>query len=162
MTATLNIADFRAAFPEFADATVYPDTAIRLRWTQATTMVSPISASGDPLGDDRRQLILYLLTAHFLSLSTQIASGEYPAYTVAGSTSKISVTTLTPPAQDTLIWWFYSTAYGAQIAAMLRQAVAPGLLFGGSGAQLAYRAPFQDVFVGGDSAVPLTPITPGG
>jgi hypothetical protein len=74
MDLVLNIADFRLKFPEFSDVGTYPDAAIQRAWDEATLFFT--DRLNRCIGQTKQLMLLYYLTAHFLTVNTGIASGQ--------------------------------------------------------------------------------------
>lgn len=95
----LDIATFRAEFPQFADATAYPDAVIAARWKLASRFVDNAAPSRLPV--DVLEDVLPLLTCHLLTLDTR--NGLVGALTSATQGSVNAGYTYTP--RMNAQWW---------------------------------------------------------
>jgi len=121
---TFNVSAFRVEFPEFANATTYPDATLQAYWDRATCYINANSDDGD-LNGTCRQGALNLLTAHIALLSTQLTAGQVTGQLQSATIDKVSVAITPPPAPNTWQYWLNSTGYGQQLLALL-QALAVG------------------------------------
>lgn len=140
-TITLVIADFRAAFPQFANATTFPDVMVQLNFDMATAYVSADTYGGMPTA--ARTSALYLMTAHLLALGVIIAAGGYtgrPGIVTASRVGDVQVTLLPPPiGTSQWRWWLNTTPYGAQLVALLDVQSVGGFVVGGLPERDAFR-----------------------
>lgn len=133
---TLDPATFRALFPEFADATAYPEAALQIRWdAEAVGYVSDENC-GD-LRDAKRAYAVQLMLAHLLRLSKLAASAGVGGAALAGvvtaaTIDKVSVTLAPPPARDAWGYWLAQTPYGQQLSAFLSAQAVGGFYIGGN------------------------------
>ena len=141
MTAiTLDIATFRALYPQFADETAFPDGALNLQYGLAGGYVS-----ADTYGDmsvSARTNALMLMLAHLLALGVIIARGGYQGQAGVVTSSKVGdvSVTLSPPTQLTQWrWWLNGTPYGAQLVALLDAQSTGGFFVGGLPERSAFR-----------------------
>lgn len=70
----LDIAYFRAAYPQFADADAVPDAMLERLWSEAGILVDNTAASSIPARDpsgNPRKAILYALLCHLATLETR-------------------------------------------------------------------------------------------
>lgn len=120
----VTLASFRAVFPEFGDATKYPDPAIQF-WLDQAGVTLPQSI---PPGQVDLATMLYI--AHNLTLGILSASGMGGAGSFAPVSSKSvgpvskSMDTSAVTSSGAGIW--NSTAYGQRFYALLRGFVAGG------------------------------------
>lgn len=128
-----NDAQFRSQFPAFSNSTTYPEATLQQYFDTAGLYVANsnygyLAAAGATLTS------LYLLTAHLAQLATQLANGQTPTVMSGAGIDKISVSLEPPPAKSLWQWWLSTTAYGAQLLAMLQaQAVGGFYVPGGLG-----------------------------
>lgn len=138
MSHTLNIADFRAAFPQFASDVIYPDAMLNQWWSMATCAMSPDDnciISGDCL-----QSALYLMMAHMGVIFTRIAAGQMRVGNPTSSAiDKVSVSYSVPPFKDGWEFWLSQTPYGLQLWALLQLRAVGGFYFGGAPERAAIR-----------------------
>lgn len=74
MVVTLDIAYFRAAYPQFSDAGALPDAVIERLWGEAEILVDNSAASPIPAREpsgNPRAAILYALLCHLAALATR-------------------------------------------------------------------------------------------
>lgn len=133
---TFNVAQFRAAYPEFG-ATPPTDATLQGYWNTATCFVSDCNY-GWLRGDCRAQ-VLNLLAAHIATLAALIAVGETPGIVTGATIDKVSVTLEPPPATSQQQWWFNLTPYGAQAWALLSVRSVGGFYVGGSATRAGFR-----------------------
>lgn len=137
---TLDPAAFRVLFPQFADATKFPDLVLQVQFDMATSYVS-----ADTYGDmsiTARTNALYLMTAHLLGLGVIIAQGNYtgqPGIVTSSTIGDVSVTLQPPPDKSQWSWWLNLTPYGAQLLALLQAQSAGGFFVGGLPERAAFR-----------------------
>ncbi len=116
-----NDANFRALFPQYANATTYPQATIQLNWNSAILYISNRSGGcyfGGPNLAQQTQAI-NLMTAHLLYLQGIIAGGNIPAMVNGATIDKINVTLQPPPLKNQWQWWLSLTPYGQQLLALL-------------------------------------------
>jgi hypothetical protein len=140
---TLDLAKFRALFPEFANTTTYPDARIQLYWDTAGTIMG--ASDGPLLSGDQLDICLYYLAAHLLKTAVVQAAasgGGSAAGVVTGATiDKTSVTLAAPPFKDGWAYWLSTTPYGLELWALLSVMSAGGVYLGASNAIHGFRGP---------------------
>lgn len=139
-TIALTIPDFRALFPHFADAGVFPDQKIQAQFDLATGYISSDSYGDVPVA--ARTQALYLMTAHLLALGVIIATGNYtgqPGVLNSSSIGDVSVSLTPPPAKSQWRWWLNTTPYGAQLISLLEFQSVGGFFVGGLPERAAFR-----------------------
>lgn len=134
---TLNIADFRAAFPAFEDTAVFNDARLNAFFSAAGSYVSTDEYGS--LTVPQRTRAVYLMMAHLLDISQQAAAGDSPQMVQSSSIDKVSVTVVTPPAKSQWQWWLSLTPYGLELWALLSAQAAGGLYIGGLPERSAFR-----------------------
>jgi hypothetical protein len=117
MAIEFDVDKFRAAFPAFANKSVYPDLMLTGYWDVAALYIS--TSDYGYLYGDARQRALDLMAAHLAKLADMINSGQTPGLVQGSTIDKISVTLTPPPQTDQFLWWLNLTGYGAQLAALL-------------------------------------------
>jgi len=142
MTITLNIADFRAQTPQFADTTKYPDSTLQLQFDIATSYVTA-DTYGD-MSEAVRTHAIYLTMAHLLALGVIIAQnvaggGGQVGIVQSATIGSVSVTMQPPPIRGQWRWWLNTTPYGAQLVALLEMQSAGGFFVGGLPERAAFR-----------------------
>lgn len=136
-TIVFDVAAFRVSFPEFANATTYPDATLEINWDIATCYIS--DEDYGYLSTKCRTLALNLMTAHITKLSGLINAGKTPKFVQSSSIDKVSVTVVPPPAGDQFDWWANLTGYGSQLLALLKANIAGGFFVGGRREKSAFR-----------------------
>lgn len=103
-------------FPTYANTVIYTPTTIQAWWDTATAYVSNRSGGCFTGGMTLAQQTLALnqMTAHLLTLSGLIASGNTPGVMVGATIDKISITLEPPPAPNAWQYWLQTTPYGQQ------------------------------------------------
>jgi len=118
---TIDYSVFRAQFPQFENATAFPDVELQAKFDMATAYVQDRVGSQMPAA--ARRQALYLMTAHLLALAVLIATGNYtgqPGIVTASSVGDVSVSLMAPPVKTQWAWWLNLTPYGAQLLALLQ------------------------------------------
>ena len=139
-TITLDPAAFRALFPQFADATKWPDAALSIQFGAATGYVSADTYGDMPVA--ARTNALYLMTAHLLALGVIIAQNNYSGQVgvVQGAVvDHVQITLTPPPVKSQWQWWLNTTPYGAQLLGLLEAQAAGGFFVGGLPERAAFR-----------------------
>lgn len=131
-THTFDVAAFRLQFPQFADATKYPDALLSGYFQMATCYISPDDyACG--LHGDCLQLALNLMTAHLAALGALDSTGQGTVGIITSSTiDKVSVTQQVPTTKSAWQFFLSKTPYGIQLWALLGVKSAGGWMVGGS------------------------------
>lgn len=127
----LSLDEFRADFPEFADESVYPNSALANLLKQAMCYIHNVNYG--VLQGECRKLGIELMLAHLQTLKNKIASGENSTNQI-GSTSidSVSVSLVAPPNKSQFEYWLGLTPYGQQYLMLLDAHAPAGLYFGGS------------------------------
>jgi len=134
---TLDISAFRLAFPAFANATLYPNATIELRWGEATVYLGEYD--GCLLSGVGLQSALNYLTAHILASFDLIGRGQTPGIVTSSTVDKVSVSLAPPPTKKGWQWWLATTPYGIQLWALLTAKSAGGYYAGGRPERAAFR-----------------------
>lgn len=137
---TLDIPTFRLLFPEFANATTFPDAYITAQWDVAVSAMGDVD--GWLLAGPALKTALNYLTAHLMKINVLIASGGGGGVTgvVTGATiDKVSVQMAAPVTKSGWQYWLASTPYGMQLWAFLQMKSAGGLYIGGRPERRAFR-----------------------
>lgn len=124
---TLDITKFKTLFPLLAAT---PDATITMQWETAHLYISNESFDGR---------MIYLMTAHLIALSNMLSLGNNPMLISQATNDKESVTLVPPPAKSQFQWWLNTTAYGAQLSALLKLQGTGGMMVGGSPERSAFR-----------------------
>jgi Protein of unknown function (DUF4054) len=129
---------FRAQFPEFADTTAYPAATLSQWWTMGTNYIST-SQPGWLFSGAAAQLANDLMGAHLAKTFSLIAGGSTPGVMQSASEGSVSVSMVPPPVKSAFGYWLATTAYGAQLRALLRAIAGPGLYVGGLPERAGFR-----------------------
>jgi len=140
-TITLNPVTFRAMFPQFSNATTFPEPVLQMSFDMGTSFVSP--EVGCEVPEAARTQAVYLMAAHLMALNVIIATNAYQGQagiTTGATVDGISVTLAAPP-YGTSQWryWLNQTPYGAQLIALLDMQAAGGMYVGGLPERFAFR-----------------------
>ncbi len=136
-TIVFDVVEFRAAFPEFADDTKYPDALLQRHWDNATCYVS--DEDYGCLSGACRQQAIDLMTAHLVKIEEGILSGDNSSFVQSATIDKVSVTVVPPPAGSQYAWWLSLTPYGQQLLALLKSKTVGGLYVSGRPEKSAFR-----------------------
>lgn len=134
---TFDVAVFRLSFPEFANATTYPDAQLQMYWDNGTNYI--YSYDNSLIDGANLQLALNLMTAHLAKTFAMIAAGQTPAVMNSATEGSVSISMTPPPAKNMWQWWLATTPYGVQLMALLQSLVVGGLYIGGGGELGAFR-----------------------
>lgn len=135
-------ADFRSAFPKFADVSTYPADMLQNQFTIGTDYIS--ATNWGSLRDASRQQALYLMTAHLQYMSDAVMSsenpdGSAPGIVTMGQIDKIKVMIAAPPGKSNFSYWLNQSPYGQQLLALLSLVSVGGFYFGGRPELAAFR-----------------------
>jgi len=140
-TVTFDPTLFRLLYPQFANATTYPDVLLSARFDIATGYVSPdnYGCMSMPV----RTQALGLMTAHLMAIGVLIAQNNYQGQVgvVTGATvDGVSITLAAPPTGTSQWrWWLNTTPYGAELLALLDVQAVGGFAVGGLPETAAFR-----------------------
>lgn len=131
----LNVTDFRAMFPAFADETEYPDAMVSGFFALAECWLGHY-LDGCPCNDQ----IYYLLTAHLLYTrgiinSGAITGGRVQSSNVGGVSVSMNQVLMKSAWQE----WLAGSPYGIELWAFLRMQAGGGRYVGGSRERFGYR-----------------------
>lgn len=84
---------------------------------------------------------IYLMTAHLIAISNQIAAGGTSQLVQAATIDKVSVTLTPPPVKNQWQWWLNTTPYGQQLLSLLQLVSVGGYYVGGRPELAAFRRP---------------------
>lgn len=128
----MDVTTFRTDFPEFANATTYPDATVNFYIGLATAMVNP------DVWVDQADYGIALFVAHHLVLATReskaAAVGQIPGKSIQGITAsksvdKVSVSYDASSVRYEGAGFWNATSYGIQFFRLIR-------IFGAGGVQL--------------------------
>ena len=139
---TLDTTAFRAAFPEFADTTAWPDATLQANYTVAGEFIDNNDNLCGGLKDATLERALQLFTAHLCKLSALIAAGTTPSIVQSSSVDKVSVTLVPPPIKSQWQYWLNTTPYGQQLLALLSVLSMGGWTVGGIPERQGFRTAF--------------------
>lgn len=115
---------FIAQFPEFETS-----ENIEIFISRALNYFSPFME----ICCEKYQYIVFLLTAHFLTLQGNIKNGDTSGGLQTGaSIDKVSVSVAPPPFSDGFEYYLNQTTYGQQLLALLNLLIATPQYIGGS------------------------------
>ncbi len=148
----LNVAAFRAQFPEFTNSSTYPDAILDGYFSFATNYISatPQYGYGPPqcgffgLNVNQQTLALSLLTAHLAVIGQRIAqngsgSGLASGFVTSQTVKDVSYTLEPPKTNSVFGQWLSQTPYGQQLFSLLKLASAGGFYGGGRPEGRAFR-----------------------
>jgi hypothetical protein len=122
-------AEFRAAFPEFADLEQWPDAL--LSRMNGTALIHIPARPGKRLHGAARELAIAYMTAHLLKLERAAVTGSTAGLVAGATVDKVSVSLTPPPVTGQQTWWYALTPYGSALLALLKSKAAGGLYVGG-------------------------------
>lgn len=119
----ITVEEFRAAFPELADTTTYPDAVLQRWLTMAEAYISTRNYRVKPAV---RVLMIELMAMHLMTLFASMGgSGAIGGESTAGGTitsatvGSVSVSLQAPIATDAYAQWIQSTPYGKALWALM-------------------------------------------
>lgn len=116
---------FIQMFPEFADTTKYPRGTVDGFIIQAQCYITPMNV-GEMTGTSR-ELAIYLMIAHLLTLNAYILSGNRSGVLLtSASIGDVSVSGTPPAARDMMDQWYGYTIYGVRLKALLDSFIGMG------------------------------------
>lgn len=134
---TLDIAQFRAIFPAFANDVLFPNVRIQANWDLATAFIP--AYDGVLLNGPGLQAALNFMTAHLLASSVLLAAGQTSVVVTGATIDKVSVSMAPPPTKSGWQWWLATTPYGVQLWALLSLRSAGGYYIGGMPERYGFR-----------------------
>lgn len=140
--AVLDIPAFRVQFPEFADATAYPDDFVTIWWQTAVEYINVQENSRLQL--PRLQYALNLMLAHLLYLGggtgAAAMDGGAAGIETSATISSVSVSVQAPPfGTSQYKFWLSQSRYGQLLLALMGRVMAGGFYIGGSLDRAAFR-----------------------
>ena len=133
---TVTVAELRAAFPEWADTTKYPNSYLQRFLTQATMYISTKNYRIRP---DVRVLAIEYMTGHLITLSALDGKGNANSNAdtagsviTSASVDSVSVSMVAPIAKDAFEQWIQSTPYGKAYWALLSANNPTGIFYVGT------------------------------
>lgn len=135
-------ADFRAAFPFFADTTMYPEARLQQNFVNGSGYISTLNYGA--MVDANRQQALYLITAHVTVLQDALNAAMAGQTMVIGiltqaKIDKVTVTVQPPVSKNAFQYWLNLTPYGQALLALLAVQSAGGWQVGGNPERQAFR-----------------------
>lgn len=127
----VNIAEFRQRFPAFSDTTKYSDDYVQMMLDTAQLYISP--EENCLVKPEIIKQMIYLMTAHLLSLNIALASGDSSAggQIASASVGGVSVSKAIPNNRTDFEYFLNSTGYGMQLLALLSLQSVVGIYIGG-------------------------------
>ena len=132
MTNSVNVTyeGFVSMFPEFADQSTYPAATVNGFIVQAKCYITPNNV-GMMVGETR-ELAIYLMVAHLLTLNSYILSGNTSGVLLTNSSiGDVSVSGTPPASKDMYEQWYGYTIYGVRLKALLDSFVGMGMYLQG-------------------------------
>ena len=136
MAVNVTVAEFRLAFPEFADTTKYPDAYIQRFITMASRFITKDSGR---IKDDVRVLALEYMTGHLITLSAVDGKGNAQGdgssaggVLLSAHIESVSVAYQSAIANSMFEQWIQSTPYGKMYWALLSANNPAGIYWVGS------------------------------
>ena len=142
MKAVLDIAKFRALYPDFTSETVYTNAIIEDNFDFATTYIA--NETNCRIDEKKLTRMLYLMTAHLLVLNVANPNGNDDftnGNVTSASIDKISVSINTLQTKSAFQHFLNSTKYGVQLLSLLSLLAIGGISVGG----LPERSSFKKV-----------------
>lgn len=143
---TLDYAQFRQRFPEFADVTKFPDATLEVFWVMAGNFMDSTDSPCRILHGDSLVLARQYLTAHLLSIATNqkndAANGggaDQGGFVTGATIGDITVNKMAPPAKDQWEYWLNGTPYGSALLALLKLFAVGGMALGGIDERSSFR-----------------------
>jgi hypothetical protein len=134
----LDIANFRAAFPAFADEVKFPDALLNAQYANAGGFISQYDAWMGLRGSTL-DFALQLLLCHLLYSFSLIANGQTNTVLSGSTVADVSVSLEPPPARTGWEWWLATSPYGLQLWSLLTVQSAGGWAIGGKPELSAFR-----------------------
>ena len=140
-TINYNDANFRALFPQYANATAYPTIALQLWWNNAGSYLNPnyYGCGWGGMTLAQQTLALNYMTAHLYFINNLAAANEDSGIITSAGIDKISITLEPPPEVNQWQWWLNQSPYGKQLLALLQVAVVGGRFFNPVPTSTAFR-----------------------
>lgn len=132
----LDIAAFRAEYPEFVNETAYPDSVLETQYEIGKCYIKDNDCT---LPEKCRGHALNLMLAHLLYIKGIISSGNMARIVTSATEGAVSVSLAEPPNANNFEYWLNSTPYGPQILSLLSIASAGGFYVGASLDRAAFR-----------------------
>lgn len=128
-------ADFRVAYPGFANETRYPDELLAGYAVTAQCFVSD-----NALCATCEAYAINLLVAHLAYLGFLISRGQTTVGVKTGATiDKVAISLQAPPMRGAWDSWLLTSPYGQQFLALVTAEAAGGDYYGGSAVRAGYR-----------------------
>lgn len=133
----ITVEEFRAMFPQWADATTYPDILIENFLAQAPAFIQPYDSCFLQLRPKVRKLAMMNCAAHLMTIwlnATQNGTSGTGTSGIVSETTigEVSVSMVVPPTQKEYLFYFNQTDWGKAYLNMLRARVPLGVYYGGS------------------------------
>ena len=127
----VTIAEFRQRFPAFSDTTKYSDEVVQTQLDVAQLYISP--KKNCLVNQSQQKQMIYLMTAHLLTINTALANGDTTAggQIASASVGGVSVSKAIPTNKTELEYFLNSTGYGMQLLTLLSLFSVVGFYIGG-------------------------------
>lgn len=137
MACVFDVDKFRSTFPSFNNGVLYTDAMLEGFYTDAGFFVSGCGCDDE---GNRRERMLYLMTAHLTYLQNSMMEDGDISITQSASVDKVSISLAMPP-YGTSPWkfWLNTSPYGKQLLALLTFVSAGGKYIGGRNELAAFR-----------------------
>lgn len=135
----LDIAQFRALFPQFSNTLAYPDLVLNAQYAAAGNYMSQTDSVYGGMTGDALSYALQLLTCHLLVISEKAAGGAPAGFITSASEGDVSISVAPPPMASGWRAWLASTTYGMQLWGLLAAKAAGGFVIGGLPERRAFR-----------------------
>lgn len=132
-TIEVSIAEFRTLFPAFKDTTKYPDTMVQIMLDTAVVYIP--NHTNKYVKDTVIKQMVYLMTAHLLTINGALAAGTGDAaggIVSSAHIDSVSVTKAVPQSKNAFQYWLNQSIYGQQLLALLKMQAVVGIYFGGT------------------------------
>jgi len=121
---------FISMFPEFADQSQFPIQTIKSFIIQAECYITPNNVG--EMTCKSRELAIYLMVAHLLTLNSYILSGNKSGILLTNANiGDVSVSGALPAARDMRDQWYGYTIYGVRLKALLDSFIGMGMYMQG-------------------------------
>lgn len=121
---------FISMFPEFADTSLYTPNVVNGFILQAQCYITPKNV-GEMTGTSR-ELAIYLMVAHLLTLNSYILSGNKSGGLLSNAQiGDVSISLTPPAARDMREQWYGYTIYGVRLKALLDSYIGMGFYLQG-------------------------------
>lgn len=132
-----NQADLRMNYPQFADPAAFSYQQLQQALANARAHIS--DANYGRLRGQSRLKAIYLMAGHLLAIQQQAQNGGVAGVVTGSNVDKVGVQFAAPPVKSQWAWWLSTTAYGAELLALMQSAAAGGFYIPGGYAMAGFR-----------------------